>query len=107
MDFGIRIRWTTLYRYIYILCVHAFTTYLHVRTYHCINIGVQPPQQLLLVTRSGSLLYGSEVIHSYAAVSPVIVNTISRLMYWYNSTLNSVMVQSLDGNKITVSMRVL
>ena len=66
-------------------------------------IGVRPPQQQLLVTSNGSHLYDSEVVKSYTAVSPVTVNTLWRMMYWYNSTLNSVMSQSLDGKDIIVS----
>ena len=61
------------------------------------------PPQLLFVTNSGSLLSEAGVTRSYEAVNPVAINTLSRLMYWYNNTNNSIMVQSLDGNDIWVS----
>ena len=83
---------------------HSSTVQLHVYTYtHVCCIGVRPPQQRLLVTNSGSHLYDSEIVKSYTAISPVSVNTLWRMMYWYNSTLNSVMSQSLDGKDIIVS----
>ena len=66
-------------------------------------IGVMPPQQLLVVTKSQSLLQGTGDPHSYIAVNPLAINALSRLMYWYNSTTTSVMVQSLDGTEIAVS----
>ena len=65
--------------------------------------GVSPPQQLLVVTNGGSQLCGTDAASSYEAVNPVTINTLSRLMYWYNSTADSVMVQSLDGSEISVS----
>ena len=67
-------------------------------------VGVMPPQQLLVVTKSQSLLQGTGDPQSYMAVSPLAINTLSRLMYWYNSTTKSVLVQSLDGTEITVSL---
>ena len=66
--------------------------------------GVMPPQQLLVVTRSQSLLQGTGDPQSYMAVNPLAINTLSRLMYWYNSTTKSVLVQSLDGTEIAVSL---
>ena len=81
-----------------LLSMHAFT-YLHT----CTHVGVSPPEQLLFVTNSGSQMYGAGVAQSYGAVNPVAINTLSRLMYWYNSTTNSIMVQSLDGNDVWVS----
>ena len=63
-----------------------------------------PPQQLLVVTKSQSLLQGTGNLYSYMAVSPLAINTLSRLMYWYNSTTKSVLVQSLDGTEIAVSL---
>ena len=66
-------------------------------------VGVSPPQQLLIVTNSESLLHGAGMTQSYEAVNPVAINTISRLMYWYNGATNSIMVQSLDGSDISVS----
>ena len=71
---------------------------------YIIHIDVSPPQEILVVTDGGSFLCGSnEIGRTYIAVHPLSVNTISRLMYWYNSTLNAVMVQSLDGNAVSVS----
>ena len=64
---------------------------------------MRPPQQLLVVTSGGSQLCGTDAASSYEAVNPVTINTLSRLMYWYNSTEDSVMVQSLDGSEISVS----
>ena len=62
------------------------------------------PQELLAITSSRSVLYGNNVFQdSHVAADPVTVNTISRLLYWYNSTLNSIMMQSLDGEEIFVS----
>ena len=81
-----------------LISVHT-STYLHT----CTHIGVSPPEQLLFVTNSGSLMHGAGVTQSYGAVNPVAINTLSRLMYWYNSTTNSIMVQSLDGNGVRVS----
>ena len=66
--------------------------------------GVVTPQQLLVGTKSQSLLQGTGDPQSYMAVSPLAINTLSRLMYWYNSTTKSVLVQSLDGTEIAVSL---
>jgi hypothetical protein len=67
---------------------------------------VSPPQELLAVTSGQSFLYGgSGVGATYVAVHPVAVNTISRLMYWYNSTINSILMQSLDGDTISVFLK--
>ena len=72
---------------------------------YIIHIDVSPPREILVVTDGGSFLFGSNGIgRTYVAVHPLSVNTISRLMYWYNSTLNAVMVQSLDGNAVSVSL---
>jgi hypothetical protein len=66
---------------------------------------VSPPQELLAVTSGQSFLYGGSGIGAtYVAVHPVSVNTILRLMYWYNSTINSILMQSLDGDTISVSL---
>ncbi|CAI8042252.1 hypothetical protein GBAR_LOCUS23471, partial [Geodia barretti] len=67
---------------------------------------VSPPQELLAVTSGQSFLYGGSGIGAtYVAVHPVSVNTISRLMYWYNSTINSILMQSLDGDTISVFLK--
>ena len=81
------------------LSMHTSTYYIYLH----MHIGVSPPEQLLFVTNSGSQMYGAGVAQSYGAVNPVAINTLSRLMYWYNSTTNSIMVQSLDGNDVWVS----
>ena len=91
------------------MCAHkhiSFCTYMY--NVHDIHsyipyVGVSPPQQLLFVTNSGSLLDGAGVTRLYEAVNPVAINTLSRLMYWYDGVTNSIMVQSLDGNDIWVS----
>ena len=66
---------------------------------------MSPPQELLAVTNAQSFLYGSSGLgDTYMAVDPVSVNTISRLMYWYSTAVNSIMVQLLDGDTISVSL---
>ena len=75
---------------------------MHLYIYIYIYTGVSPPEELLASTSTGSLLYGSGVSLSYQATAPVTVNTISRLIYWYNNTINSIMVQSLDEDIISV-----
>ena len=86
-------------------CEHTNTFLsVHTCTYTCSHIvGVSPPEQLLFVTNSGSLMHGAGVTQSYGAINPVAINTLSRLMYWYNRTTNHIMVQSLDGNDVWVS----
>ena len=64
---------------------------------------MSPPQQVLVATSGGSQLHGSGIPRSYEAVSPLTVDTISRHIYWYNSTTDCVMMQSLDGSEISVS----
>ena len=56
-----------------------------------------------MATSDGSQLHGSGIPRSYEAVSPLTVDTISRHIYWYNSTTDCVMMQSLDGTELSVS----
>ena len=70
----------------------------------CWVVGVSPPNQILAATKQASFLHGSVTSDMYEAVDPVTVNAISRLMYWYDSSVNSVMVQSLDGDEISVGV---
>ena len=72
----------------------------------CACAGVSPPQQLLAVTETMTFFNGS-ITQSYKAIDTVAINSISRLMYWYNNTVNSIMVQSLDGDDIWVSTHLL
>jgi hypothetical protein len=68
--------------------------------------SVSPPQPIIAVNDVETVMSGDNgVVRSYTAVDPVSVNTISRLMYWYNMTLNSILVQSLDGDEISVFLK--
>ena len=55
-----------------------------------------------------SYLYKDNGIYETLFVTgPVTVGTISRIVYWYNATQNSLLTKSLDGDKISVSLQLL
>ena len=51
----------------------------------------------------GSQLSGTDNITYYDAIDPVAVNTVARLIYWYDRDSKCIMMQSLDGGQPKVS----